>query len=224
MRAKTIKSLYTQGLILAISLMTCCLPQKTIAQSGANDPTFNPQDGANANVLACVTQPDGKILIAGEFTSFNGMAQNYLARLNPDGSLDNTFNIGSGANSAVFKIALQNDGKILIAGFFTSFNQISRGRIARLNEDGSLDNTFDPVTGANAAIHTISIQPDGKIVIGGAFTSYNGTNRARIARLNADGSLDSAFNPGAGAMGIVHASLLLDDGKLIIGGGICTVQ
>jgi len=66
-------------------------------------------------------------------------------------------------------------------------------------QSGALDLTFDPGTGLNDIVHTSSIQSDGKIIIGGYFTSYNGTARTRIARINADGTLDATFNPGTGA-------------------------
>src|SRR5436305_323162 len=64
---------------------------------------------------------------------------------------------------------------------------------------GDLDAGFDPGTGANNSVLTTALQPDGKIIIGGAFTSYNSIGRNRIARLNVDGSLDAGFDPGTGA-------------------------
>jgi uncharacterized delta-60 repeat protein len=189
-----------------------------INADGSLDPTFNPGTGANGPVESFALQPDGKILIGGYFTSYNGNARNYIARLNADGSLDATFNPGTGASSLVESIVLQPDGKILIGGWFTSYNGTARNRIARLNADGSLDATFNPGTGASSTVNSIALQPDGKILIGGSFTSFNGMSRDRIARLNADGSLDATFNPGTGASNPVYSFALQPDGKILIGG------
>src|SRR5207248_1147872 len=148
---------------------------------------------------ALAIQPDGRILMGGSFSVYNGTTRNSIARLNTDGSLDTTFTVGTGANNAVFAIAIQVDGRIVIGAHFTSFNGTARNRITRLNSDGSLDTTFNIGTGANSAVRAIAVQPDGRILIGGQFTTYNGTARNNIARLNADGSLDTTFNVGTGA-------------------------
>ncbi len=188
---------------------------------------FNPIDigfalGANATVNTTVLQPDGKIIVGGGFTTYNGTACNYIARLNSDGSLDAAFTPGTGPNAAIHTAALQPDGKIIIGGFFTTYNGITRNYIARLNSDGSLDASFNPGSGANNLVITTSIQPDGKIIIGGYFTTYNGLARSRIARLNSDGSLDAAFTLGTGANAIVWTTVLQPDGKIIVGGGFTT--
>jgi uncharacterized delta-60 repeat protein len=135
-----------------------------------------------------------------------------------DGSVDLTFNPGTGANNSVLKTAIQTDGKIIIVGEFTTFNGVSRSKIARLNSDGSLDASFNPGTGANSRILTLAIQNDGKIIISGYFTNYNGTDINRIARLNIDGTLDGSFNVGTGT-GLVNVIKILSDGKILIGGG-----
>jgi len=185
---------------------------------GTIDTTFNPGTGANGTVNTTALQPDGKILIGGEFTSYKGTARNRIARLNADGNLDTTFNPGTGTNGTVYTTALQPDGKIIIGGDFTSYNGTARIRIARLNADGSLDTTFNPSTGANYFVETTALQPDGKIIIGGNFTTYNGTARNRIARLNANGSVDTTFNPGTGTNFQVSTTALQPDGKILIGG------
>lgn len=134
-----------------------------------------------------------KILIAGQFSSYNGTQREGIARLNADGSLDETFNPGIGANGTVSTISIQADGKIIIGGFFTSYNGFARNRIARLNPDGSLDHTFNPGLGADGSIYVSTIKTGGKIFIGGAFNSYNGTQRNYFACLNPDGSLNPAI-------------------------------
>ncbi len=189
-----------------------------INADGSIDSSFNPGTGADSSVFAIALQSDSRILIGGFFNTFNGTTRNRIARLNSDGSLDTTFNIGTGANSAVRAIAVQPDGRIVIGGQFTSYNGTARNNIARLNADGSLDTTFNVGTGANNTLHAIALQSDGGIVIGGAFTNYNGTARNRIARLNSDGSLDTIFNPGTGADSLVQAFAFQSDGRLLIGG------
>ena len=197
------------------------------AQPGANDHSFNVIDngtfgigtGTNSTVFTSTVQVDGKIIIGGSFTSYNGTSRNRIARLNVDGSLDATFNPGTGSSANVYTTTLQADGKIIIGGLFTSYSGTSRNRIARLNANGCLDTTFNPGTGANADVWATAVQADGKIIIVGNFTSYNGTTINRIARLNVDGSLDATFNPGgSGANVVVRASTLQADGKIIIGG------
>ncbi|MBI4945906.1 MAG: T9SS type A sorting domain-containing protein [Bacteroidetes bacterium] len=178
-----------------------------------------------SNIWASAIQPDGKIIIGGNnlFTTYNGTSRNRIARINTDGSLDATFDPGSGVNSGaaltgfVFASAIQSDGKIIIGGDFSSYNGTARTRIARLNADGSLDATFNPGTGANLDINAIQIQPDGQIIIVGGFTAYNGTAINRIARLNTDGSIDASFNIGTGANGKISTAVLQPDGKIIIG-------
>jgi uncharacterized delta-60 repeat protein len=185
---------------------------------GTLDTTFNPGTGANSTVNIVLEQPDGKILIAGSFTSYNGTTSNRIARLNSDGSLDTSFNISTGAGNTINAMVLQPDGKILIGGSFTTYAGTSINRIARLNTDGTLDSTFNPGTGANSTVRTFAVQPDGKIIVGGSLLAYNGTSRIRLARINSDGSLDTTFNPGTGANSTIWTMSLRDDGKLFIGG------
>src|SRR3954462_12016413 len=90
------------------------------------------------------------------------------------GDLDTSFDSSTGADGAVHATVIQ-DGKVIIGGGFTSYNGTHRSCIARLNADGSLDTSFDPGTGANSFVETIAVTPSGQIIIGGSFTSYNGT-------------------------------------------------
>ena len=120
---------------------------------------------------------------------------------------------------------------MLIGGYFTAVNGVNRTNMARLNADGSLDSSFSPGTEADGTVRSIALQPDGKILIGGAFTNVNGTNRNHIARLNADGGLDLGFNPGTGTEGTdadnrgsVRSIALQSDGKVLIGGDFTTVN
>lgn len=188
------------------------------AQDGLNDPTFNPGTGIgstpNMIIASSAIQADGKIIIGGRFSSYNGIPRKSIARINIDGSLDNNFAPGTLGIEGGFNyeliintIFIQPDGKILIGGSFSSYNGTSRNCIARLNQDGSLDNTFQIGTGFEVnvtgnssydllypSINSIAMQTDGKIVVGGVFEKYNGNSRNHIARLNTDGSLDANFD------------------------------
>ncbi len=144
-------------------------------------------------VKTLVVAVDGKIYVGGNFTRYNGTPINRVARLNADGSLDATFGVGSGFDNLVYTLELQGDGKILAGGFFNNFNGTSRNRIARLNPDGSLDLSFNVGTGFSSLVFGLTLQADGKVLVGGLFTSYDGTSRTSLARLNGDGTLDASF-------------------------------
>jgi uncharacterized delta-60 repeat protein len=138
----------------------------------------------NNQVLASAIQNDGKIIVGGEFLAVSNVLKNRIVRLNSNGTIDPSYNIGLGANDTIYSIVLQKDGKAIIGGAFTSFNGIPTNRITRLNLDGTIDTTFNPSgTGANHSVRTISIQADDHVIIGGDFTSYNGVGRNRIARI-----------------------------------------
>ncbi|MEO6681725.1 MAG: T9SS type A sorting domain-containing protein [Ginsengibacter sp.] len=214
------KPLFTLMRILIVLLTVTLFDTPAFSQAGSNDPTFNEgiSSGANDRIRSSSIQSDGKIIIGGQFTSYNGTTRNSIARLNTDGTLDAGFNHGTGANFQIDAIAIQSNGKILIGGQFNTYNGITRWRIARVNTDGSLDASFNPSTGSNGSVYSIAIQSDGKIIIGGGFTTYNKTNRSKIARLNTDGSLDASFNPGTGANNTIETIAIQSDGKIIIGG------
>jgi len=186
---------------------------------GSLDGSFNPGfETPNRPVGSIAAQSDGKVLIAGDFTSINGTNRNRIARLHANGSLDSSFNPGSRINDVVRSVVMQTDGKVLIGGAFSMVNGTNRNGIARLNANGSLDSSFNPGTGANGEVRAIALQPQGQVFIGGLFNSVNSTNRNRVARLNADGSVDNGFHPGKGLGSPVSSLVLQPDGKVLIGG------
>lgn len=175
-------------------------------------PTFNILPGANNTVQAIAIQADNKAVIGGEFTAFNAQSANRIARVNVNGSFDATFNPNLGANGFVAAVAIHTNaaqvGRIVVGGGFTSMDGTSRNGIARLLANGTLDSSFNPGAGFNGPVRSVAIQGDGKIVVGGAFTSFNGAGRTNLARLNSDGTLDTAFDPVNGANGTVYAVAL----------------
>jgi uncharacterized delta-60 repeat protein/gliding motility-associated-like protein len=262
------------------------IPRNNIAllnADGSLDVNFDPGQGFNDEVYSMEVQADGKILVGGKFTQANGVDRHYIARLNPDGSLDQSFDIGNkittaigfngiystitlsngdillagafrsdvgnspkngifkvhadgsldvdfnttgiGSNSTIFNVMPLANGKIIIFGSFSSYNGIARNRIARLNADGTLDQSFDPGVGVDGVGHygfvvstSACLQPDGKIIMVGDFSTYEGQPYNGIVRINPDGSLDTSFNPGLGANDLVWSVSLQTDSKIVITG------
>lgn len=188
---------------------------------GALDSTFPACSALTNDIHATAVQSDGKIVIGGWFTTDGWATYSALKRLNSDGSLDTTFSVTPAMLSHyVYAVAVQADGKILIGGTFTSFDGTARKYLARLNEDGSLDTTFSATgDGLDGAVNVIVVQDDGKILIGGSFTAYDGIGRKGIARLNSDGSLDISFmQAGDGATGLVRKIVVQGNGQILVGG------
>lgn len=200
----------------------------TIADPGARDRTFAPEF-TNSEVNKVLPLPDGSALLAGVFSTVvnNDNARGGIVRIRENGSIDLAFAEEGGYGTfdglrSVKDIARLPDGKIMVAGHFTTFNGQARNHLVRLNADGTLDTTFNSGgTGPNAAVYSLLLLPNGKIVIGGAFTAINGTSIRMLARLNADGSLDGTFTPlsfGAGGGWHVDCLALQTDGKIVVGG------
>ena len=189
------------------------------ATTGLAD-SFNP----NANMLgvyAIAVQADGKILAGGDFNGANsigGQPRNNIARLDATTGLADSFN--PNADSDVYAITVQADGKILVGGRFTTIGGQTRNRIARLETDGRLDQTLD-LSIAGIGSQATAVQPDGKILIGGLFTTVLGVTRNNIARLNTDGTLDTAFNPNANNS--VVSIAVQADGKILVGGDFTSI-
>ncbi|MCB1209409.1 MAG: choice-of-anchor D domain-containing protein [Verrucomicrobiales bacterium] len=170
-------------------------------------------------VKSIALQADDKIVIGGSFASVGGTACSSVARLNANGSLDPSFFVNASSYSNIPYIncvVIQPDGKILIGGVFNTIIGIPRNCIARLNPDGSLDDSFDPNV-SGFSIYGITPQSDGKIIVVGDFASVSGTTRRNIARLNADGSVDPTFvlTPSDSVL----SGAIQGDGRAIIGGG-----
>ncbi len=183
--------------------------------AGALDEAFNPN--INDPPYTVVTQPDGKILIVGDFTNVGGTGVGHLARLNADGTRDTTFSCSTDVQ--VYTAAVQPDGKILIGGNFRSVNGTARTRIARLNPNGTIESTttFFAAT-AELSVYCFALQPDGKILLGGRFASINSVTRRGLARLNANGTLDTSFVPPDFGNGSVNVVALQADGNILVGG------
>lgn len=251
-----------------------------LTTSGAVDATWQGNSKPIAIVNDAHLLPDGKLLIAGGFATFNSISSKGLARLNTNGTLDGTLVVGSGANGEVKSIHANATGEIIITGSSTSFNSYNgtsrpggvaviqangsikamtvhpnfqraawvrsimeqgtdkflighmgtevnataAANFARLNQDGTLDGTFSGNGKPNSYVDAITIDRNGKILIGGAFTTYNGTNTPRMARLSSLGVLETTFNTnlGTGFNSNVNVIVEQSDGKILVGGGFAT--
>lgn len=199
-----------------------------LLSDGSLDNGFNAGAGADGDIYAMAVQTDGKVVIVGVFESVNGALRNRIARLNADGSLDTNSHPGSGINADVHVVVADLGGKVLIGGAFGIVGGASRNGIARLNADGSLDGGFTVGAGVSNAngdpawVDALAVQLDGRVLIGGQFTSVNGEVHSGIARLNGDGGLDSTFK--SQCLGRVYSVSVQPDGKILIGGHFSTVN
>jgi uncharacterized delta-60 repeat protein len=191
-------------------------------QAGTLDFTFNPGSGANATVLCAALQTNGQILIGGYFTTFNGANRHYVTRLNPDGTLDSSFDPGVGPNGSVNNLAVQDDGKILIQGSFDSINGLGYSSYARLRPDGSVDTGFIYLLGA---VRAVAVQKDGKIIVNGYYPATSSPQTNCIARVTTTGSLDNTFKfAGFTAGDSASAFGFQSDGRIIVGGGFTKIN
>ncbi len=197
---------------LTLALLVISTAARVFAGAGGVDTTFNVT--ANNTVYSVLTQPDGKILIGGAFSSVTGATRNGLARLFPDGTLDTTFT--NSTQGTIYAMLMQPDGKLLVGGSFFSFNQKNQN-VARLNVDGSVDGTFSN-SEPSSTVFALGLQSDGKVLIGGQFITVGNSNHNFIARLNLNGTVDNTFNAGTISGNMVNAIQVQDDGNILIGG------
>ena len=187
---------------------------------GTRDTTFNIGTGFNNATALVAIRPDGKIIVHGIATSYNGVTTNQTTLLNSDGTRDASF-----AAPIFFgqDIAVQSDNKVIIGSNAPyTIGGVVYNRLIRLNANGSVDTTFNMGTGLNAAVQQVTVMPDGKIMLSGTFVTYNGATANRIIRLNADGTRDTTFNAPV-ISSSVSAFAVQSNGKIVIGGAFATV-
>ena len=189
---------------------------------GTVDAGFQGNIGPGEGIRAVAVQADGKVLIGGDFDTIDGAAQPDLARLNTDGSLDTGFNANGAAGSSgnfVAAIVVQPDGKIIAGGNF-DVDDGAEPNLLRLNTNGTVDASFNANgDGPDNTVYALALQADGKVVLGGLFRMVNDQPLYSLARLNADGSLDTTFNPNLGTQDFQTYSVAVQsDGKVLVGG------
>ena len=197
--------------------------------NGTPDPGFlEGLAGADNAVFSVVARgTGGQVMVGGDFHLVNGVAQNRIAWLNADGALYPGFLNGlAGVNGTVFSATAQTGRKVLVGGQFSSVNGVPRNNLARFNADGTLDAGFlSELAQGSGSVFTVAAQPDEKVLIGGSFPTVSGVVRNGLARLHADGTLDTDFLNGlAGPNLYVYAIAPQNDGKVVIGGGVTSVN
>jgi len=221
------------GFVVAVSGVLVGMPMMAQAAPGDLDPTFGTAGkvttaiGDSGEARAVAIQPDGKIILAGY--AVVGGPRFAMTRYNPDGTLDPTFGSGGtqtttiGGQSESYAIAVQPDGKIILAG--SAFGRITFA-VARYNSDGTPDLTFG-IGGAettsinnDAQARAMAVQPDGKIVLAG----YGGGDEFAAVRYNTDATLDPSFGSGGiqttavGDFSGAYATAIQPDGKILLAG------
>src|SRR5690625_1360105 len=209
------------GLSVTQILSVTVLPN----QPGDLDRFFRDGGSIDGPVRAVLQLVDGRILIGGEFTMIDGEPRGGIARLLADGSLDPAFAAGSGTDGAVHALAIQRDGKVVIAGDFTTVGGQPRNGVARLTEAGDLDASFTDPEVIGGAVYAVAVQRTGRVIIGGDFTSAAGGAAQNLARLNVDGTLDTSFGGGVeGANGAVRAIAIDWNGEFLVGGNFTSIH
>lgn len=180
--------------------------------------------GLNGEVRTVSIDATGKIYVGGLFTELNGQTRNRLIRINADGFEDAAFYTaltgdgdGSGFNGDVLSIKIQPaDQMVLVGGSFTNLNNTPRGKLVRLFNGGGLDAFFSNQIGIgfDGSVRALAVQLDGKILVGGNFSTFKGNPQQYALRLNVNGSLDSAFVPLLA--GEVNDVLLYADQKILM--------
>ena len=199
---------------------------RMLDSSGSISSSYNIGNGVNDYVTTIATQSDGKILVGGAFSTYSGSTSPRLVRINTNGTRDTTFNVGSaGVNNTPYGIVVQSDGKVVFAGSFNSYSGSGVNLIARANTNGTLDNTYTPGAGFNSTVYSLELQSDQKIIAAGNFTTYSGSTKNYIARINTNGTSDtgSSWNTGVGFGALTYATALVPSNqKIIVGGNFTT--
>lgn len=219
-------------LLQFLTLLALFLPLRQNPLLAGVDPTFHcVVGGESGEVFAMARQPDGRIVIGGNFTSVKGEVRYGVARLNPDGTIDPTFDAGLLLPAQVAAVAIEADGRILVGGSFQSLNGKPAYALLRLQANGSPDPSFTALTNIiNASsvprpsnVTSLRTLPDGGFLVGGGFERVGSEYHRRIARFRPDGTLDSSFNAQVN-YGNVLAIALQADGRILIGGGFSQVN
>ena len=173
-------------------------------------------DPLEPNLFQVAVESDGKVVIIGNFATYNGVARSGIARLNSDGSLDTTFDPGAGFDSWGRSIHLLDDGRMIATGWFTSYDNHSFNRMVVLSSTGQPDLSFKPFFGDKTSIYDMAPLSDGRMIVVGHSINDQGLFRREIARINPDGSFDDSF---VGTTSDKTETVRLQpDGKIVVGG------
>ncbi|GAB2870695.1 delta-60 repeat domain-containing protein [Hymenobacter ruber] len=186
---------------------------------GAVDNSFSPPSTFATGYVysyfgdAVIPQPNGKILVINTVSSTSGSG---LARLNSDGSVDASFQTGTGPSTRPQSLTLLASGSVLAAGSFMDFNGALDQTLVQLTSTGALDTSFQPLIQLSGSVSSIVRQADGKLLVGGNFSEINGQTARKLARFNTNGSLDATFALSAPILSSVVRLALQPDGRLLV--------
>ena len=178
--------------------------------------------GTNGIVRTIAQDSSGKIYIGGDFTTYSGTSINRIAKLNNDGTLDTSFTVGTGFNNSVYEIKIDASNNVFVGGDFTTYSGATRNRMVKLLSGGTIDTTFSIGTGFNGIVRSIEIDNNGKILVGGNFTTYTGSTNNYFIRLNTDGGKDTAMNISTGFNNAVYTITKDSSNKYYLGGTFTT--
>lgn len=186
---------------------------------GTLDITFTTAT-TNGIVYSFAILPNGKILAGGLFTTINGATKNRVVLLNANGTVDTSFEVGTGFNSDVHIVRVASDGSFLVGGKFTTYKGTTINRIAKLTNIGTLDAAFHTSnTGFDNDVWTIEFLNDNKPLVGGLFTTYKGVANNSVIKLNLDGTVDAFFDTGiAQSNGIVYKIIVNSPNDVFLSG------
>ena len=166
-------------------------------------------------------QRDNKIIVAGLFNTVNGQTYNNIVRIMPDGSIDESFNIGLGANGEIVNVEVDNDDKIIISGFFSTYKGLNyQNGFLRLNEDGSVDTNFDlnpTFKTINQYVVDFEVNSDNSIIILG-----RSGEMLKLFKVNIDGTLSSSFS--TSAINYLHGRIHKYDSAYTLSGEFTTIN
>ena len=202
---------------------TACNRIVKLHGSGVNkydiDTSFNYGTGFNAKVWALKINASGKILVGGDFTSYNGTTAYRIIKLDPDGSITSGFSSATTLTGGpVYDIDVDSNDDIYIVGGFTTYGGGSRNFIMRLNSNGSEDAGFVVGTGFSSDVYSLRVDSSDNVYVGGAFTTWKGSTNNRIIKLDSTGTKDATFDNTTGFNSLVFCIDIDGSGKLYAGG------
>ena len=201
--------------------------------TGSKSTAFNNYKGISISStqagqgLCSAKDSAGNVYVCGVFSTYNGTPSVNIIKLFPDGSIDTSFNTGTGFVGSVITIVIDpSTGKIYAGGAFITYNGSNALNIIRLNTDGQRDPTFDTTTGFNSTVNTIALDSSGDLYVGGLFTLYKAVNATRIVKLfSSNASIDTSFAIAGTTFNQGVQTIVLDSaGKLYVGGAFTTYR
>jgi uncharacterized delta-60 repeat protein len=197
-----------------------------ITSDGTLDTTFNTNIGAGLNQAPYVIRIDssGKIYVGGVFTTYSGVANNYIIKLNSNGTKDTSFDNTTGFNALVYDIQFDSVGKLYVGGNFTQYKGVTNNYIIKLNTNGTKDTSFDNSTGFNNTTFTIAVDPSDSIYVGGNFTTYKAGGSQYLIKITSGGTRDTTFvstNPNAAVNKVLYKP---STNSIIVGGSFTVLN